>query len=537
MEIQGLRTMAIAFPLLFLLASALAIYVVITRLVFSQRGVIGTLRASGFTSKDLARHYRSYGVGVGLVGAAIGAVLGALLGWGMTAMYTIILGIPDLVAPIRPGTVIAGFVFGAVAGAAAAVPPARTVARMAPAEAMRGEAPKEPGKRSLFETLIPPLRRAPVRWRMTLRGIGRNKKRSSTMVLGVVLAMTLILAAWGMVDTMLLAIDRQFTEIALEDASVIYATPVLDEQVAAVTGTIGVRHAEPVIGLASSIEHRSESYSTVLEAYDHNTKVHGFDPPLPPDGILIGRAMQDILEVDIGDVVTVAFPILDTEIIAELVGFVDEPMGTMAYMDSTALESALELADPSIPPAALTDPSITTIKAQFDDGHGSDVVIERIKQLAGVAAVVDASLMRDLVEKFQLFFYAFAGMMLIFGGAMAFALIFNTISVNVAERSSEFASMRANGLTHSRVAAMIAGENLLLTAMGIIPGAFVGYLAATAFMGSFASDQFPITATIRPVSYVAAAVAMFVVAGLSLIPAVRAVKRINVGEIVRERSI
>lgn len=37
----------------------------------------------------------------------------------------------------------------------------------------------------------------------------------------VLLAMTLILASWGMVDTMLLAIDRHFNEIALEDASVV----------------------------------------------------------------------------------------------------------------------------------------------------------------------------------------------------------------------------------------------------------------------------------------------------------------------------
>jgi putative ABC transport system permease protein len=157
MEVQGLRTMAVAFPLLFLLASGMAIYVVITRLVFSQRGIIGTLRASGFTSRALSRHYRSYGIGVGLVGAAFGAVLGGILGRLMTAMYTVILGIPDLVAPIHPGTVIAGFVFGAVAGALAAVPPARTVSRMEPAEAMRGEAPAEPGKRSIFETLVPPL--------------------------------------------------------------------------------------------------------------------------------------------------------------------------------------------------------------------------------------------------------------------------------------------------------------------------------------------------------------------------------------------
>ena len=537
MEVQGLRTMAVAFPLLFLLASGMAIYVVITRLVFSQRGIIGTLRASGFTSRALSRHYRSYGIGVGLVGAAFGAVLGGILGRLMTAMYTVILGIPDLVAPVHPGTVIAGFVFGAVAGALAAVPPARTVSRMEPAEAMRGEAPAEPGKRSLFATLLPPLRGAPVRWRMTLRGIGRNKKRSSSMVLGVVLAMTLILAAWGMVDTMLLAIDRQFTEVALEDASVVYAVQVGDDQVDAVIGTLGVEHAEPVVGLQASIHRNGESYSTVLEGYEQNTKVHGFDEPLPLAGMFVGQAMQEILQVDVGDSVTVKVPGFDTEFTTTIEGFVDEPLGTMAYMNVEDLEAELEEADPSVTADELAAPNFTTIKAQFDEGHGTTVVIDRIKELDDVAAVIDATLLRDLVEEFQVFFYAFAGMMLIFGGAMAFALIFNTISVNVAERSSEFASMRANGLTHSRVAAMIAGENMLLTAMGIIPGAIVGYLAAVAFMGSFSSDQFPITANVRPVSYLAAAAAMFIVAGLSLIPAVRAVKRINVGEIVRERSV
>jgi hypothetical protein len=55
-------------------------------------------------------------------------------------------------------------------------------------------------------------------------------------------------------------------------------------------------------------------------------------------------------------------------------------------------------------------------------------------------------------------------------------------------------------------------------------------------MRSFASAEFPITAEFRPLSFVAGAVARFVVAGLSLIPAVRAVKRIDVGEIVRERA-
>ena len=193
-------------------------------------------------------------------------------------------------------------------------------------------------------------------------------------------------------------------------------------------------------------------------------------------------------------------------------------------------------ADPSISADVLAAPANTSVKAAFADGVDSEGVLDALADLDTVAVVVDANQIRDLIEDFQLFFYVFVGMMVIFGAAMAFALIFNIISVNVAERSGEFASMRANGLTHRRVARMIGGETAILTALGIVPGWIVGYLAAVAFMESFSSPEFPISAELRPLSFVATAVVMFVVAGLSLLPALRAVKRIDVGKIVRERS-
>jgi putative ABC transport system permease protein len=205
-------------------------------------------------------------------------------------------------------------------------------------------------------------------------------------------------------------------------------------------------------------------------------------------------------------------------------------------MSIDALTSLIIESDPSITEADLAAPSITSIKTLFTDGSDSETVVTNLKQLDTVAVVVDSNEVRDMVESFQALFYAFIGMMIVFGAAMAFALIFNIISVNVAERSSEFASMRANGLTHRRVASMIVGETFLLTAIGIIPGLIVGWLAAVAFMDSFSSPEFPITAELRPLTYIGSALAMFVVAALSLIPAVRAVKRIDVGEIVRERA-
>jgi len=536
-EIEGLQTMAVAFPLLFLAAAGMAIYVLITRLVFSQRGVIGTLRSLGISSKRMSRHYRSYGTMVGLIGAGIGVVVGGFIGRGMTALYIQIFGIPDLVAAVHIPTIILALAFGFVAGALASIAPSRTVLRLAPAEAMRGDTPTAGGKRSLFETLIPPLRKAPVRWRMTLRGIGRNKKRSSTMVIGVVLAMTLILATAGMMDSMLTAIDTQFQDVALEDASIIFEVPVTDDVINAVADVSGVEAAEPVIALAATLSKSDSSFSTVMNGYERDTVMHGFPAPLPVSGAFVGHAMRDLLDLEVGDIVRITFPDLETTITTTVEMFLNEPLGTVAYMSTEALTAAIEDANPAITADVLASPAATTAKAIFADGADPGPVLDRVKEVDGVATAVDATKLKESIEDFQAFFYAFIGIMMLFGGAMAFALIFNTISVNVAERSSEFASMRANGLTHRRVAALIAGENIILTAMGIAPGLIVGYLAAQAFLGSLADEQMPLQLTITPFTWIGTIAAMFVVAGLSLIPAVRAIKRINVGEIVRERSV
>lgn len=536
-EIGGLQTMAVALPLLFLAAAGMAIYVVITRLVYSQRGVIGTLRASGFKAKTLSRHYRSYGLGVGLVGAAMGAVLGGLMAWGMTAIYTKVFGIPDLVAGIHVPTVLLALIFGAVAGAIASVPPARTVAAMAPAEAMRGDLPSQGGKRSVFETLVPPLRRAPVRWRMTLRGIGRNKRRSTAMVVGVILSAVMILAAAGSMDTMLTAFDRQFNEVAIEDAQAFFAIPVGDPEVESVANATGVMLAEPVIGLGTTIRNGSKSYTTFLEGYQQGTRVHGFPNGLPASGMLVGQAMQELLGVEIGHRVIVELSDLDTEISVLVQGFLDEPLATLAYMDADALTDAASGANQAVTAEVLAEPSFTSVKAVYDPGASGSLAVEQIENVDGVAAVIDATELRSLLEQFQLFFYVFIGMGLAFGSAMAFALIFNIISVNVAERVSEFATMRASGLTHRQVASMITGETYLLTTIGLVPGLIFGYWAAVAFMNSFSSDQFPIVAEVRPWTFLLTAMGLLVVAGLSLIPAVKAVKRINVGEVVRERAV
>lgn len=539
LDLQGFEEMAVMFPVLFLLAAGMATFIILTRVVYSQRSQIGTLMASGVSRRLITRHYLSYGLVLGLGGAIVGTAIGMALGWAITGLYTDALGIPDTVRRVHGITPVVGLVFGLAVGTLAALVPTRAASRLSPAAAMRGDTPTQDGHPSLIERLAPPVRRLPTRWLMVLRGVGRNRRRSLSTMIGVVLALTLILASWGMIDTLVNILDRHFNEIAVEDANVLLAVPVDEHAVAAVEATPGIAAAETVFALAVSVHGAEGSYSSQLEAFRSDSAVHGFDTPdgrLPDEGVVVGRALGPEIGASEGDTVELAFPTLGTSISTTIAGFVDEPLGTFVYMEQGAFGRALADANPPIPIDTLTDPSVGHVRTVFDDDVDRGEVINRIEELPITAAVIDSRGLYDMIQDFMGFFYAFVGMMLAFGAVMAFALIFNTISVNVAERESEYATMRANGLSQRELASLITGENLLLTALGILPGLLVGYAAAGLFMRSYSSDMFTFELDMEWTTLLFSALAMIIVALLSVLPAIHTVRRLDIARVVRERS-
>ena len=68
------------------------------------------------------------------------------------------------------------------------------------------------------------------------------------------------------------------------------------------------------------------------------------------------------------------------------------------------------------------------------------------------------------------------------------------------------------------------------------PSVVLGIWISSAFLVSFSNGSFSFELSIRPVTIAVAALAMIVVAMLSLIPGVRSVKKLDVGAVVRERA-
>lgn len=525
-DVQGFDELSFLFPVLFLAAAAMAAWVLLTRLVRSQRAQIGTLRAFGAARRTILVHYLGFGLVAGVVGAAPGAIVGEALARLVTRAYTDAISVPIVVAPLRPATALIGVAFGVLVGAIGAVGPSFAASRVAPAEAMRGLVPSSAGGRSLLEH-IAPVRRLSVAARMALRGIGRNRRRSLYTVLGVVLALVLILVSWGMLDTTQVLLARQFDRVQRQDAQVYPTGPVDTSMVARLAAVRGVAAAEPVAELPATVMAGDLSYATRLRAMAPETTMHGFLSPggdprsLPTQGILLGVALQQKLDVSIGDEVSVTIPTAAVHLGQRVAGFVAEPLGTFAYVSSPSL-------------GALLQPNVVFLR--FAPEADPSVMRQRISSLPEVAAYTDARSLERAADSFMGLFYAFVGLMLLFGGILAFVLVFNAMSVNVAERATEIASLRAEGVSRHRIGRLIGTENLLTVAIGIAPGLVVGYLVARTFMASFSSDLFSFDLAIRPSTYVWCTIAMLAVGLVSLWPALRSVGRIDIATVLRERS-
>ena len=530
-DINGIRTMAFLFPVLFLTAGALAAWVLLGRLVHAQRAVIGTLLASGLPRRRLLGHYLAFGVGTALAGALLGAVGGHFLGGWMTTTYTDALGIPLTLNRLHPIVLVAGVGVAVLAGALAGFGPARMATRLAPAETMRATTPPGRGRRSLIERLLPPLRRLPARWAMVLRNIGRSRRRSIATAAGTALAVALILVSWGMLDTSNILLARQYGDVQRESAQVDLTPAIAPQTIASLGAVSGVAAVEPAVRAPVVLAHGQQRYSSLLIALPQTTKMHGFhvvgsgEQAQPKQGLLVGLSLQGRLGLRVGDQIQASVPGTDVNVRDRVAGFVDEPFGAFAY---ASLEHLKGLAPGSIVNAAFI--GVTPNADRL-------AVRAAVNQIPGVVGYTDIEAVHNAIRDQMGLFYALLGIMLAFGAAMAAALCFNAMSANVAERSGEIAALRVAGMPNRLLRRILSVENLTLAAAGLPFGVIAGVLLARGFLSTYVSDIYRWSLQLHWWTPLVAAAAVFVAAAIAQVPALRTAGSIDLGRVVRERSL
>ncbi len=314
LDIKQFHDFALFFPILFFTIAAFSIYMILSRMVRTQRPIIGLMRAMGYSGKNILWHYLSFAFLVGVVGVIAGSVLGMFATGLVSKLYATNLGIPEVHLGFYPWVFVYGFLIAMAFCALAGLIPARQSASVHPTEALRGQIdPIKYGRHSLVERIIPSLGRLRVFWRLPIRNVFRNRRRTIFTIIGIIFAVILIMMTLGINDTVHGTINKAFNKLFTFDMAVLYLDPQSKAAESKIEEIPGVRQVEPTVGYPCAISDESgdSQVESVVMGDQIDTVMRGFidekNQPvkLSPNHCLLSRQYRSELNVSVGDAVNI----------------------------------------------------------------------------------------------------------------------------------------------------------------------------------------------------------------------------------------
>ena len=504
-------------------------FIALSRLVQSQRGQIGLAKALGYGNLKILIHYLIFALVIALAGSALGFVLGQLFARWITSLYIDLLNLPFLENRVYGSVIFWSVLMSTGACVAAGLLPAWHSARMMPANAMRVDPNLivSGGRIPLVEKVLSPVLPASFSFRIPLRNIFRARKRSIYTIIGIVFALVLTLSTWSMFDSFDYLIDRKFNFDENWDVAAVLSQPAGLAQIRDIESWPGVRRVQAAGQVIARFEADGKTHEGVLTAALPESDFHRFDiasgeparAALEQDGLILPQTIADKLDVKVGEqlLVKTAYNLESQPI--TLRSIANESWGTAIF--TSAREGM-----------ALTGSTLPAANALYVDvePESANQVKKRLYALPGAESVViKADLKSGILSQIE-FIYLFGGVLLAFGFAMAFVVIYNTFTANIMERTREIATMRTIGEDGKHLALMVTLENLLLAVVGIPLGIVLGLYAADTLYASLSTEAYSFKVVLYPQTYLWIILSILGVLLISEVPPILRIFRLDLAE-------
>ncbi|MGA8767376.1 MAG: FtsX-like permease family protein [Candidatus Acidiferrales bacterium] len=496
-EIAQDRITGIFVPTVFLGVAAFLLHVVLSRLVNTQRGPIGLLKAFGYGNLSIGLHYLKFGLTAVLLGTAIGTPAGIWLGRGLAKIYEDFFRFPELSFVSSPGMIGLAILISATAACIGALGALRSVVALPPAEAMRPEAPAH--FRAGIAERFGLQRFVPLSARMILRNLERRPWKAIISTFALALAGAILVVGFYFYDAINYLIRVEFQAASREDVTVTFNEPHGSSARYAVAQLPGVLRTESfrVVAARLRFEHRSRRIAIMGLEPDRQLRrlidAHLQAVDLPPDGVVLSSSLAAILGVMPGDWITVEVlegkrPVRQVAV----ADVVDDLIGTSAYMDIHALNRLMDEGPTTSGAFLAVDPLAAERLYSF---------LKRTPAVSGVSVreAMLASFRATIARSLNISVGALVG----FACVIAFGIVYNGARITLSERSHEMASLRVLGFTQGEVGWMLLGEQGLLAGLSIPLGFLLGYGICASLVRVMASELYrmPLVVTGRTYAY------------------------------------
>ena len=519
------------FPVFFFLIAALVCSTTMSRMIEEERTQIGTLRALGFTNGSIMWKYMIYSGSAALIGCIAGFFAGSkYFPYAIWTAYGMMFGFAPLKFYFSWPLALISLVVALICSTGTTYLACRGQLGNTPAEILRPRTPKA-GKRILLERIGFLWNRLKFLHKVTARNILRYKKRMFMMVLGIGGCTALVLAGFGINDSVAGVADHQFSEIEKYDMTVAFSETMDEKKQDAFDDAYGEMLENTAILQQTSVKAGGskavKSCSLMVTGDDRIEKAVVFAEDgqklrFPEKGeAMLSNRIAEMTGVTVGDRITIEYD--DTnEVTLTVSGIYKNYVSNYIYItDETWVQEFGNDYEPSM--------AFVTVK----EGEDLHTVSEQINDFEDVTAISLNEDVRNRVDDMMVSLNYIIILVIGCAGALAFIVLFNLSNINITEREREIATIEVLGFYPRETGAYVFRENLILVLCGIVAGLPAGFILHRFIMSRIVVDFVAFNEVIEPQSYGFTVVVVLCFAFVVDIIMRRKLKRINMAEALK----
>ncbi|PKM62861.1 MAG: hypothetical protein CVU97_03085 [Firmicutes bacterium HGW-Firmicutes-21] len=472
-DTERMDALSLVIPLMFFLIAILVTMTSMTRLVESDRSLIGTLKALGYANRTIAMRYLLYAVAASLIGSIFGLIVGYNL------FPRVVYNAYSIMYTLPPIQIIYSNFYSAVSVAAAVLCsalPAYLVCyksmRASAAELMRPITPKI-GKRTLIERITPLWKRFNFSQKVAFRNLFRYKKRLIMTLIGVAGCTALMFTGFALQDSITVIVHKQYSELHLYDMQVYF--------------TNGNGSAESIFTENNLIKNHTLILSDTCDIFNDNQKTSvniivpksadEFDAyinlrnrtsksslTLDDNGVIVTEKLALLYDLSVGD----EFSVVSSDgavILLTVSGITENYLVHYIYLTHEVFEE--KFGKRFLPNSALISTISDTDKNALAESLLSHPEVNSITMSEYLEE--NFSKMTDALNYVVLVLIASSA-------TLVCVVLFSLNTINFEERKRELATIKVLGFFDRELAAYMYRENAVLTIIGTVFGLGLGVL-------------------------------------------------------------
>ena len=499
---------AAVFPIFFFAIAALVCSTTMSRMVNDERGIIGTMRALGYTDFSIVMKYAIYAGSASILGTVLGFLGGTkLFPWAIWEVYKMMYGFTNLKFTTSVPLFVIVICVALICTVGVSVVTAASALTGMPAELIRPKAPL-PGKRILLERIGFIWTKMKFLHKVSARNVFRFKKRMWMMIVGIAGCTALLLTAFGLYDSICNVVNIQFDTIMKYDLKVAFDDSYRQDMIEDATKDAHDHMDfafDYIIVKDDTAKNNGSGYVRDVEMFisddPNTTKIFGLNDVKtgetlnwPPDGeVAVSGKLAEKNNINAGDTITVMYGDDEHEVKLKVsCVFTNYTFHYILMTPATYRESFGKTYNPDTLLAATENKAASEsykIASYLSDNYEIKTWNSTADSRESFAKTMDR--MNYVIV-----------LVVASAAALAFIVLFNLNNINITERIREIATLKVMGFNRKETGAYVTRENVILVILGFFFGIPLGFLLHRYVMTQIAMDMVTYQMRIVFMSYV-----------------------------------